>query len=218
MQISLDELEAQVLDLHGARLLPEHRITPVMLSWPMGFAWSSMVAQQTILNVCVKAGLKEDQLLCLEEPLPPDHRELATVATDDIILLHQLPVDASGAPDLPARDLVAGRFEALDDAFRMAGALRNVDKDVNLEESIDALEVTLGNDPPFAELAIVKLFMLMMATLSLAGSTMASPADVDTLLGTAQWFAQLARSLFSCFHGVYDFARQEPMDKCLRLP
>ena len=55
----------------------------------MGFSWSSAVAQSVMIDICRRSGLRDEQLLCLEEPPPVDMAEVATVATDDVILFHK---------------------------------------------------------------------------------------------------------------------------------
>ena len=61
--------------------------------------------------VCKKAGLREDQLWCLEEAAPTDHSEAVTVATDDVIMIHDDAIQ--GAARLAALDAAFVNLKAL---------------------------------------------------------------------------------------------------------
>ena len=69
-------------------ILPTTLVYPVSVTFPMGFSWSSCIAQATTISVVKAAGINEDKIICDTEELPEDHNELAVVATDDIILIH----------------------------------------------------------------------------------------------------------------------------------
>lgn len=45
-------------------------VYPTSIVFPMGFSWSSYVAQNTMLHVCALAGLKEDRILADDMPPP----------------------------------------------------------------------------------------------------------------------------------------------------
>jgi hypothetical protein len=75
-----DEVDAEQLGLH-ARLFPVHCI------WPMGFSWSSAVAQDTTISMCLKAGVAEENIASLDHPSPENQTEMCFVATDDVVLV-----------------------------------------------------------------------------------------------------------------------------------
>ena len=54
--------------------------------WPMGFSWSSCVAQSTLMGVCGLAGLTSDFVLAADRPLPQDISLAFAVATDDLMI------------------------------------------------------------------------------------------------------------------------------------
>ena len=45
-------------------LFPSSRV------WPMGYSWSSAVAQDVSLGLLRCGGFSEDQVICVEEPVP----------------------------------------------------------------------------------------------------------------------------------------------------
>ena len=57
---------------------------PVNTTWPMGFSWSSAVAQDCTLQTCLDAGISLDAIMSPEHPMPGKQGELAAVATDDV--------------------------------------------------------------------------------------------------------------------------------------
>ena len=135
MGVSLDELGSYFDDLHGQKLHAHQYASPVAATWPMGFSWSSYVAQEQMVMVCRTAGLEENQLLCLDEACPAGLNEFATVATDDVVFIHS---DSNVAAD---------RLESFDQALGLYGIEKNCDKDVNIADEISALGIHLANAP-----------------------------------------------------------------------
>ncbi len=137
-----------------------------------------------MVEVCRRSGLTDEQFLCLEAPPPTDLSELVAIATDDVILVHD---DAARGP---------ARLAQLDAAFESRGVERNENKDVDCASEIEALGWRLGNDSPWAEASLSKLVPLLFGILELVMTGTASPDVFTSMLGTAQWFAQLPRWLF----------------------
>ena len=78
----LSELEVDLLD-HVSPLDPEPEMTPVSVAWPMGFGWSSFVAQSYMVNTCPSAGFTTEQLFteegrCLQKGQPRCRSPLTT--------------------------------------------------------------------------------------------------------------------------------------------
>jgi hypothetical protein len=69
--LTLDELDRFVGDHRS--LAPSFRLTPVSTAWPMGFGWSSFVAQSFMVSCCRDAGFSDSQMLTEEGKLPPSH-------------------------------------------------------------------------------------------------------------------------------------------------
>ena len=58
---------------------------PVSLVWCMGFAWSSFVAQSTLLACCRAAGFRDQICLCDGSPAPDVADEAYALASDDVM-------------------------------------------------------------------------------------------------------------------------------------
>lgn len=194
-----DEVDAEQLGLH-ARLFPVHCI------WPMGFSWSSAVAQDTTISMCLKAGVAEENIASLDHPSPENQTEMCFVATDDVVLVHK---DAKQGLETLLH---------LDKAFQTHGIPKNTKKDVSLASNVTALGCDLSNNPAKVEPASGKLVQTLARTLDLLRIGHASPRAVHACLGVWQWFALMQRSFFSIFDSIYDFVQKEPADQLLKLP
>ena len=64
------------------------RLFPCSQVWPMGYSWSSAVAQDVSLGLVRAAGFDETQVICVEEQPPLDQNEVMFVLTDDCIMAH----------------------------------------------------------------------------------------------------------------------------------
>ena len=67
------------------QLCPHDLVFPVSRVWPMGYSWSSFVAQSVMLDVCRQAGLDSSKILADGRPAPRDMAEVVALATDDIM-------------------------------------------------------------------------------------------------------------------------------------
>ena len=66
--------------------MPDHdSFFPCSRVWPMGFSWSSCVAQSTLLSICSEAGLDDRHVLACDSPLPGSMSLAFAVATDDLM-------------------------------------------------------------------------------------------------------------------------------------
>ena len=65
-------------------------ITPVSNAWPMGFGWSSYVAQSTMVASCRRAGFPIDSFLTGERVLAADRSTAVAVATDDVNVFQRM--------------------------------------------------------------------------------------------------------------------------------
>ena len=198
LELDLEELRSFFDDSGDRKLRNDTYATPVAATWPMGFSWSSYVAQEQMLAVCRTAGLEDCQLLCLEEPCPTCYNELATVATDDVLFVHT------------DRDAACDRLLTFDGALSHHNITKNCDKDVNCADSITALGVDISNTPPWVEPEIAKLCRLLYAFVRLVEQPTIAPVSLAGLMGLAQWVCQISRWMFSTFDCVYAFQRREP--------
>ena len=206
LHCSLQDLARHVKDLHGASLCARSLIFPASTTWPMGFAWSSAVAQDTTVGTLLSTGFLEHNIICDTKPFPFDQRELAVVATDDVIFIHRARFDA------------LRRLDQYDAAMSAHGTQKAAAKDVNAASAATALGCELTSDPPEAHPNTQKLWDLTNAIVELVNHPVASPLAIHSMMGVGQWFAILSRPHFSCFDAVYEFVRREPGDVPQQVP
>ena len=101
-------------------------LVPCSGVWPMGFSWSSCVAQETLLSIVEWSGLDSTVVLASDAPLPEDLTVAFAVATDDLMVFSDA---GPGGTTQAVCD-----FEA---SLSACGALKNAEKDVD-----DALSAT----------------------------------------------------------------------------
>ena len=179
---------------------------PASLTWPMGFSWSSAVAQDVTLGVLVSTGLRPEAIICDSEELPQDTSELAVVATDDTIFFHR-------------EEKTAGeRLAAFDAALDANGIPRAVEKDLSCVECLTGLGCELTSVPPRAAPDADKLGVLLLAIAGLSTERQASPRGIHAMLGLCSWFCILSRPHFACFRAVYQFVRRLPEEKIVPVP
>lgn len=210
----------QVKDLFAAGLSPqevEHFsgqaacaedlvLYPVHAVWPMGFSWSSAIAQSTTVARCVSAGIEESSILSPDHDLPDNFDEACLVATDDTVLLHK------------CKKTGYDTLRRLDEAFERHGIPRNKAKDVSLAEEVTALGCNLTSDPPSVQPAEGKLCSAVRRTLDLLHCGKASPRGLHALLGVWEWFALLQRGLFSIYDSAFAFVRRVPEKAVVDVP
>lgn len=179
---------------------------PVSRVWPMGFSWSSCVAQEKLLAICEASGLDSSCILAADVKTPESFELVFAAATDDTMIFSDAGPGVTGA--------AAAR---LDDAMKSHGAIKNAGKD--LTDQLDAVCVGIALEkgeqlgvPPGRCLAIV------MTTLSLVSRACVSPLQVNQALGTLQWYDLLVRPKLSVYDEVYSFTRIEPAHRQLQAP
>ena len=93
---------------------------PCSRVWPMGFSWSSCVAQSTLLAICDEAGLRDQHVLACDSPLPTSLSLAFAVAIDDLMIFSDA---GSCLTDAAARKV--------EDVMLARGIVKNPDKDVD---------------------------------------------------------------------------------------
>ena len=179
---------------------------PVHAVWPMGFSWSSAIAQSTTVATCLSAGIKESSILSPDHDLPETFEEACLVATDDTVLLHKCKRKGHDT------------LRRLDEAFERHGIPRNKAKDVSLAEHVTALGCDLTSEPPLVQPAEAKLCSAVRRTMDLLHHGKASPRGLHALLGVWEWFALLQRGLFSIYDSVFAFVRRLPEKAAVDIP
>ena len=192
--LKLDDIRSWTDDLGEKQLLKQTELFPVNVVWPMGFSWSSCIAQDTSVGCVLEAGVAEKCILSLDHALPEHQEELCAVATDDIMFFHK------------NRHRGRATLCRLDRVFVEHGVSKNCKKDVSLSSSMTGLGCEISSSPPLVEPAGRKLGGIVLCLCDLLSSPVASPKAVSSLLGVLQWFSLLQRGMFSVFDEVYKFA------------
>ena len=188
------ELESYLRD--GSRL-PDHALVyPVSRVWPMGFSWSSFVAQSSMLAVCSKAGLKPSTMLSVDLPTPRRMDETFGLATDDVLLFTR-----------GHRKDYRFTLRKLDASFDHMGIRRHDKKDVNGVLDGTAIGIDLDGGLRLTP-HTPKWVTLLLGLVRLLTTGWVSPLGLAAVLGNVQWFDQLNRPLFSCLDAVYAFTRR----------
>ena len=137
--LKLDDIRSWTDDLGEKQLLKQTELFPVNVVWPMGFSWSSCIAQDTSVGCVLEAGVAEKCILSLDHALPEHQEELCAVATDDIMFFHK------------NRHRGRATLCRLDRVFVEHGVSKNCKKDVSLSSSMTGLGCEISSSPPLVE-------------------------------------------------------------------
>ena len=90
-------------------------VVPVTNTFPMGFGWSSYVAQSVMVDACLKSGFSCQQLLSAERVLPKRELPVLAIGTDDVNLFERMSPQEradrlAGAPPLARLDRTWNQF------------------------------------------------------------------------------------------------------------
>ncbi len=188
-------------DMRGRTL-----VYPASATWPMGFSWSSAVAQDVTLGTLLSTGFPEEAVICDSEELPLNQEELAVIATDDTIFFHQ------------QEDVARQRLEAFDKALEKHGIPRACDKDIDCADRLVGLGCELTSSPPRVAPEATKMMSLILATTEFVETRKASPRGVHGMLGLCSWFCILSRPHYSCFQAIYKFVTRTPEHDVVKVP
>ncbi|CAE7733116.1 PDE9A [Symbiodinium sp. CCMP2592] len=183
----------QQLHLEEGQLWREGPLFPLHHVWPMGFSWSSYIAQEEMLHVCREAGLDESVLLACDCTTPSSFELVAAVATDDVMLFSNV-----------GEGTTLAAAQVLDAVIDARGAVRNAKKDVNDELCGTCVGVDLVNGC-FLDVPGPRYLAMIMTFLHLHACRVASPQQVQQLLGMVQWYDLLVRPKLSVYSSIYAF-------------
>ena len=181
-------------------------VFPVSRCWPMGFSWSSCVAQATMLHICRGAGLRHEGILTDDRPTPSDVSSVHALATDDIMHFTRLGEEH-------ARQV----GHKIDVSMAKHGVIKHEAKDVTGELSATVLGIDVEDGLRLAS-GRARLSSVLAALCELIQRRSASPLGLAAVLGQIQWFDQLARPLFSILDETYTFARRSRPKTMQALP
>ena len=91
--LPITEVQDYLIDDDGHKLDGFTLVTPLSLTWPMGFAHSAYVAQQIMTESCLLAGFSENQFLSSAGSIPDPLLPCVTVATDDVNAFARLSLE-----------------------------------------------------------------------------------------------------------------------------
>ena len=168
---------------------------PVSLTWPMGFAWSSYIAQEFLLDICKAADLDESRILSCDAPTPASFDAVFSAATDDVMIFSD---EGAGR--------TSGLASKLDAEFCRRGVVRNEAKDVDDQLDATCVGVALESGRYLA-VPPARCLAMFVGVLWLMACKYASPRQVHQQLGTQQWFDLLCRCKLSVYDKVYSFVR-----------
>ena len=177
-------------------------LAPVSLVWPMGFGWSSCIAQSYMVSCVLEAGFQREQLLTEEGCLVSGNSGAVSVATDDILhFFRGTAEEVAALDDAP--------LDCLDAIWGRRNVVSNDAKRLDLRSSGVALGVVLQDGCQLLAKGS-RVADLIRGLLDLLKKPFASPREIASYTGVLQWHNLLNRPLFSCLHEVYDFQRLEP--------
>ena len=178
---------------------------PVSRVWCMGFAWSSFVAQSTLLACCRSAGFRDSVCLCNERPTPDETSEAYALATDDVMHFTTSGPELSGL-----------RMDNLDEALVSAGIEKHPFKDELAVTDGTCLGTDLSEGTYFTAHGL-RLALLLLAVIELVRVRRCSPKQLHSVIGIAQWIFLLNRPLFAALDASYAFTRLTPELEVLEL-
>ena len=186
----------------SSSLEPYGEATPVACCWPMGFSWSSFVAQQVLVGICEEAGYPRCRMLQDEGTLVPRDGVILSLATDDVTAFtHEGDAGASGGEG-------ASPLEALDQAWCRHNVAPQESKSFDLRDSAEILGISFVKGRWLAP-RFSTLWSLLEAGLDLLRMRHARPRALERLLGSLHWLSLLNRPSYSAFNVIYAFIRDE---------
>ena len=205
---ALGSLAPYIDGLLGAPLARTTRLYPVACCWPMGFSWSSAVAQDTMLAQTTAVGLVERHLLADDKPSPnfAEVDECFAICTDDVM---------HWARTVP---LAKARLARLDDQWRGSGIMRRPDKDVDWSLHGTAIGCDFDGEDGFLDASSSKQMQALHDAASVLASGSTSPGSVMQVMGSLQWFDLLARSKLAVYDTIYDFEQLPNPDASQVMP
>ena len=182
---------------------------PCLAVWPMGFSWSSFLAQCATLGICAAGGMDMTAILSEDDGPPADVSSAFCVATDDIC--HFTTEGASVAADV---------MHGVDQAFDELGVLCSTEKNVTGVTDTTCIGVDVHDGLYLAGHATkLQTFLWAVVHLSCARESLhLSPNMVAAILGIPSWLAQLNRPIYSVFGRIYDFTGRQDKDKVSLVP
>ena len=206
----LSEIKLALVDADAQSICATDWLSPVSLTWPMGFAHSAYVAQQLMTASCLAAGYKPSQFITSAGALPQPYEPCIAVATDDVNSFTRLSRHERAGVTTPP-------LQRLDKVWEDWKVESKDEKSVDLARSgvLLGVEIVKGlNLMPKSK----RMGVLLSSLLALLAGAMGSPKGVHSFLGKLQWTSLLNRPLLSALGCVYGFVERAPYTRVQSVP
>ena len=181
---------------------------PVACCWPMGFSWSSAVAQDVMLSQVASSGLDASHLLADDKASPDFSRvdECVAVCTDDVMHFARSP------------EIARRRLQLLDDQWQCAGILRRPDKDLDWSTIGTTLGCDFDGGQGFLDANSSKEIQVLFDAAFILSKDLVTPDSIMKLMGSMQWFDLLNRNKLAMYDSIYLFEQMPSPESAYRLP
>ena len=173
--LSDDELQAALLDEDRGPIDESTVMTPLCVSWPMGYAWSSSAAQCVMTGSVLDMGVRPEKFLGDEHTLPPKGVTTFSAETDDVLAFELGPrgglLDNADAP-----------LKALDEVWDNHGIISKEEKAVDRQLDGTALGIDFINGCELQPKQSCLIDMLA-GLVDLLGNPICSRKDLSRYLG-----------------------------------
>ena len=207
--MTLAEVNSFIIDGSCISAISDVRITPINLCFPMGFGWSSYVAQTVMVGSVLRSGFGAHELLSAEQLILPSSSRAIAVATDDVHHFARQHTVVDVEEDKP--------LDVLDQEWESYGLVGHPGKAVDnqLDARVLGMELRGGKR---IQTRGSKLLMLIEAALDLTTIGSASPDEMAVLNGHLQWQNLVNRPMYSCLDAMYPFVHLQPGGRSLPVP
>lgn len=204
-KITMEEVLSYVIDEGDcAATDPLSIYYPASLVFPMGFSWSSYVAQSTMLHTLVSAGIGAELMLSEEHHLPVSTDRAVSLATDDVVYFSRMTVAERNAA-------CSSPLELLDRVWQDIGLEGKAEKKADFLLNATILGIALHDGIRLMPRSR-RFIDLVEALVDLLDRPCCTPRQFSVLLGVLQWHNLLARPTFSALGAAYGFAM---LDDCI---
>ena len=186
--IGLNNVELDGFLVDGPLQHDETHVTPIACSWPMGFGWSSYVAQSTMVATCLNAGFHEESFLSDERLMLPNGQHVLAVATDDVSLFENLSLAERASLNSPS-------LAKLDSVWSSMSVEGQTEKTLDGVSDAKVLGVEFCASTRLQSRG-AKLFDLPEASIDFMTIRTSSPKQLQVLNGNVQWQNLMGRLFF----------------------
>jgi len=188
----------------GVQIDSQSQVFPRCATMPMGFSWSSFLAQSVMLGCLQEANIQADQLLTQEGNLVRADAPSFSVATDDIFCFER-----EGLFD--KNDQRSAPMAAVDEVLAKKGIQMQSDKRRDRVKNSTCLGVELRHGRWLGPRGS-RVKSLLSCLMDMKVGQLMSPRQLATVTGSLTWYNLLSRALLACLHCSYGFTHAEQLD------